>query len=90
MVEHRLDKAGVLGSFPSGGTIFLKENVMPSVRYLDTSMCGSYWIDCEVLEKVSDTQFKVKFYDNVVKEYEVKVVSRDRLQFPKFNDYAFC
>lgn len=63
---------------------------MPSVRYLDTSMYGSYWIDCEVLEKVSDDQYKVKFYDNVIEEYEVKVVTSDRLQFPKFNEYAFC
>jgi hypothetical protein len=63
---------------------------MPSVRYLDTSMYGSYWIDCEVLEKVSDDQYKVKFYDDVIKDYEIKVVSSDRLKFPKFNDYAFC
>ena len=63
---------------------------MPSVRYLDTRMYGSYWIDCEVLEKVNEDQYKVKFYDDVIEDYEIKVVSSDRLQFPKFSDYAFC
>ena len=63
---------------------------MPSVRYLDTSMYGSYWIDCEVLEKVTEDTFKIKFFDDVIDEYEIKIVERDRLEFPKFNDYAFC
>ena len=59
---------------------------MPSVRYLDTSMWGSYYIDCEVLEKIDDDTFKIKFYDDVVDEYETKIVNRDRLEFPKFNE----
>ena len=63
---------------------------MPTVRYLDTSMYGSYYVECEVLEKIDDDTFKIKFYDDVIDEYETKVVQRDRLEFPKFNDYAFC
>jgi hypothetical protein len=63
---------------------------MPVVQYLDTSMYGSYYVNCEVLEKIDEDTFKIRFYDDEVKEYETKVVERDRLQFPKFNEYAFC
>ena len=63
---------------------------MPSVQYLDTSMYGSYWIDCEVLNKLDEDTFEIKFFDAILEEYETKVVERDRLQFPKFSDYAFC
>jgi hypothetical protein len=64
----------------------LKESIMPSIQYQDTSMYGSYWVDCEVLEKIDDNTFKIKFWDDVVDEYEIKVVERERLQFPKFNE----
>jgi hypothetical protein len=63
---------------------------MPKIRYLDTSMYGSYFVDCEVLEKIDEDTFKIKFYDDVIDEYETKVVERDRLEFPKFNEYMFC
>jgi hypothetical protein len=63
---------------------------MPTVRYLDTSMYGSYYVECEILEKIDEDTFKIKFYDDVIDEYETKVVDRDRLEFPKFNDYMFC
>jgi hypothetical protein len=63
---------------------------MPTIRYLDTSMYGSYFVDCEVLEKIDEDTFKIKFFDDVIDEYEIKVVDRDRLEFPKFSDYAFC
>ena len=53
-------------------------------------MYGSYFVDCEVLEKIDENTFKIKFYDDVIDEYETKVVERDRLEFPKFSDYAFC
>ena len=61
---------------------------MPTIRYLDTSMYGSYFVDCEILEKIDEDTFKIKFFDDVIKEYETKVVDRDRLEFPKFSDYA--
>ena len=63
---------------------------MPTVKYLDASMYGSYFVDCEVLRKIDDNTFEIKFYDDVVDDYETKVVNRDRLEFPKFNEYAFC
>jgi hypothetical protein len=63
---------------------------MPVVQYLDTSMYGSYYVNCEVLEKIDENTFKIRFYDDEVKEYETKIVERDRLQFPKFNEYMFC
>jgi hypothetical protein len=69
---------------------FIKEAIMPTVRYLDTSMYGSYYVECEVLEKIDDDTFKIKFYDDIIDEYETKVVNRDRLKFPEFNEYAFC
>ena len=61
---------------------------MPTIRYLDTSMYGSYFVDCEVLEKIDEDTFKIKFYDDNIDEYEIKIVERDRLKFPKFSDYA--
>ncbi len=63
---------------------------MPSIRYLDTSMYGSYYIECEVLEKIDEDTFKIKFWDDEIEEYEIKIVKRDRLEFPKFNEYMFC
>ena len=63
---------------------------MPTVRYLDTSMYGSYYVECEVLEKIDDDTFKIKLYDDVINEYETRIVERDRLQFPKFSDLMFC
>ena len=89
MVEQRLDKPLVASSNLASGTI-LKEAIMPTVRYLDTSMYGSYFVDCEVLRKIDEDTFEIKFYDDVIDEYEIKVVNRDRLEFPKFNEYAFC
>ena len=89
MVEQRLDKPLVASSNLASGTI-LKEAIMPTVRYLDTSMYGSYFVDCEVLRKIDEDTFEIKFYDDVIDEYETKVVDRDRLEFPKFNEYAFC
>jgi len=60
---------------------------MPTVRYLDTSAYGSYFVDCEVLRKIDDDTFEIKFYDDVVDEYETKVVTRDRLVFDWFDEY---
>jgi len=51
-------------------------------------MYGSYFVDCEILEKIDEDTFKIKFYDDNIDEYEIKVVERDRLEFPKFSDYA--
>ena len=61
---------------------------MPFVKYLDTSMYGSYFVNCEVLRKIDDNTFEIKFYDSGVCEYETKIVDRSRLDFPKFNEYA--
>jgi hypothetical protein len=63
---------------------------MPVIQYLDTSMWGSYYVECEVLEKIDENTFKIQFYDDEVNEYDVRVVERDRLLFPKFNEYMFC
>jgi hypothetical protein len=63
---------------------------MPKIQYQDTSMYGTYWVDCEVLRKIDEDTFEIKFFDNVVDEFETKVVQRDCLQFPKFNEYMFC
>lgn len=63
---------------------------MPTVRYLDSSSMGSYYVDCEVLEKISEDRFKIRYTDIVTDEVEVEVVDRDRLEFPKFNEYMFC
>jgi hypothetical protein len=87
MVARGLCTSQVRVRFSYGPPI--KEIVMPTVRYLDTSMYGSYFVDCEVLRKIDDDTFEIKFYDDVVDEYETKVVNRDRLEFPKFSEYMF-
>jgi hypothetical protein len=38
----------------------------------------------------TSTPLKDESFDDVIDEYEIKVVDRDRLEFPKFSDYAFC
>lgn len=63
---------------------------MPTVKYLDTSMYGSYYVECDVLDKIDEDTFKIKFFDSDVNEWETKVVSREDLEFPKFNEYMFC
>jgi len=63
---------------------------MPKIQYQDTSMYGTHWVNCEVLRKINEDTFEIKFFDDFANEYETKVVERDRLQFPKFNEYMFC
>jgi hypothetical protein len=63
---------------------------MPSVRYLHCSSEGSYYIDCEVLEKVDEDHFRIKYEDLITEEVEEEIVSREYLQFPKFSDIMFC
>jgi hypothetical protein len=63
---------------------------MPKIQYQDTSMYGTYWVDCEVLRKIDEDTFEITFFDDEIKEHETKVVKRDSLQFPKFNEYMFC
>ena len=63
---------------------------MPKIQYQDTSMYGTYWVDCEVLRKIDEDTFEIKFFDDEIKEDEIKIVKRDSLQFPRFNEYMFC
>jgi hypothetical protein len=63
---------------------------MPSVRYLHCSSEGSYYIDCEILEKISEDRFRIRYEDLVTEEIEEEVVDREYLEFPRFSDYMFC
>lgn len=59
---------------------------MPSIKYLHCSFMGSYDVDCEILEKISNKMYKIKYYDPVEEEEMVKVVEESRLLFPKHSD----
>jgi hypothetical protein len=63
---------------------------MPSVRYLHCSSEGSYYIDCEIVEKISEDRFRIRYEDLVTEEIEEEVVDREYLEFPRFSDYMFC
>jgi hypothetical protein len=63
---------------------------MPSVRYLHCSSEGSYYIDCEIVEKISEDRFRIRYEDLVTEEIEEEVVDREYLKFPRFSDYMFC
>lgn len=60
---------------------------MPSVKYLHTSMFGSYWIDCVITEKCDDDNYVIEFFDPVGEELVSQTVVADRLKFPKFSEY---
>jgi hypothetical protein len=66
-----------------------KEQIMPTVRYLHCSSQGSYYIDCEVLEKIDEDHFRIRYECLVTEEVEEEVVNREYLEFPKFNEYVF-
>jgi len=68
----------------------LKETAMPSVKYLHCSSEGSYYINCEIVEKIDENHFRIRYEDLVTDEVEEEVVSREYLEFPKFNEYMFC
>ena len=59
---------------------------MVSVKYLHCSMWGSYHVDCEILEKVSEDTYKIKYYDRVLEDHEIEIVPEDRLIFPKHSE----
>jgi len=63
---------------------------MPSVRYLHCSSEGSYYIDCEILEKIDEDHYRIRYEDLCTDDIEEEVVTRDYLEFPKFNEYMFC
>jgi hypothetical protein len=63
---------------------------MPSVRYLHCSSEGSYYINCEVVEKIDEDHFRIRYEDLITEEIEEEVVGREHLEFPKFNEYMFC
>jgi hypothetical protein len=62
---------------------------MTTVKYLHCSSEGSYYIPCEVLEKIDENHFRIKYEDLVTDEVEEEVVTREYLEFPKFNEYVF-
>lgn len=48
-------------------------------RYLEASMAGSYWIACEVLEKLP-TGYKIRYFDDFLEENVTKIVEKDRVK----------
>ena len=63
---------------------------MPTVQYLHCSSEGSYYIPCEVLEKVDEDHYRIRYEDLDTDEVEEEVVDKEYLEFPKFNEYMFC
>ena len=61
---------------------------MSSIKYLDASMYGLHFVNCQVLRKIDDNTFEIEFYDYVEEEYETKIVDRSRLKFPELHEYA--
>lgn len=59
---------------------------MPKVKYLDRSMHGTYWVDCEVVQKVDDNCFKIEVWDEYEEQFASLYVSRNELKFPKFSE----
>ena len=59
---------------------------MESVQYLHCSFAGSYYVDCEVLEKINEDEFKVRYCDPIIDEIVERTTSRSRLKFPDFQD----
>lgn len=63
---------------------------MPSVKYLHCSSQGSYYINCDVIEKIDEDHFRIRYESMIGEDIEEEVVTREYLEFPKFNEYMFC
>ena len=63
---------------------------MPTIRYMHCSSQGSYFIPCEVIAKIDEDHFRIRYEDLVTNEIEEETVTREYLEFPKFNEYMFC
>ncbi len=61
---------------------------MYNVQYLFTSPFGSFMVDCEVLKKLEDGKFLIKFYDTVLEDNVEKIVNIELLKFPQFADFG--
>lgn len=53
------------------------------IRYLDTSMFGTYWVEAELLEILPDNYYRIKFYDDYAEEWEEKITSGNRIEVPE-------
>lgn len=60
---------------------------MPGIQYVHGTAFGTYYVDCEVIEKDNDS-FLIKFFDDIVGDVTERWVERDSLRFPKFSDYG--
>jgi hypothetical protein len=87
---NSLKRSSSVSSNLTGGTNLKRRNIMPEVKYLDCSSMGSYMVSCEVLEKIDDDHYRIRYTDIVTDKVEEEVVARDRLEFPRFNEYMFC
>ena len=61
---------------------------MTSVEYLNCSFAGSYYVDCEILAKLDDDKFIIRYTDPDLDEVVTETVTKDYLKFPKFSDLA--
>lgn len=60
---------------------------MPSVQYAHGTAFGTYYVDCEVIEKKNDT-FLIRFFDDIEGDHTERWVERKSLHFPKFSEYG--
>ena len=54
------------------------------VEYLYCSMAGSYYVECELLNRLGYDKYEIKFI-NLFNEEEIKVVTPDYLRFSNRN-----
>lgn len=62
---------------------------MPTIEFMHRSMGGTYWIECEVIEKIDEQHFRIRYEDPFVSESFVETVERQFLKFPRFSEYQF-
>lgn len=59
---------------------------MKKIQYIHGSMWGTYLVDCDVISKISDNLYTIKFKDDYTNSENVRTVKVDELVFPSFAD----
>ena len=62
------------------------------IHYLYSFRGASWFIPCEILEKLDNNFYKIEYIDPIILDYdneikkEIKTVKKDSLKFPSFID----
>jgi len=56
------------------------------IQYLHSSMYGTYYIECEIIQRMDENTYLIKYTDPYFDDIIVKEVNKKTLKFPDFGD----